>query len=275
MTAVLLASVVSMRIELGRHLFYDTRLSGNGTQSCATCHQQPRAFSDGRATAAGSTGERHTRNAMTLTNVRRNATFTWDDPRRRSLERQARVPLFGRKPLEMGANKRAMLATLRADERYLRLFRDAYPSQRKPITIANALHAIASFERALVSEQSPFDRAMRGEHEAMSPQAWRGLRLFTASGCGACHQGDQFAAQRFANNGVTAGRFRIPTLRNVAVTGPYMHDGSIASLEAVLDRYIAARKLSMTAEQRADLLAFLHALTDEEFLSSPRFANPW
>ncbi|HYI12435.1 MAG TPA: cytochrome c peroxidase [Thermoanaerobaculia bacterium] len=273
--SLIVASVLSARIELGRHLFYDTRLSGNGTQSCATCHQQPRAFSDGRPTAAGSTGERHTRNTMTLTNVGRNVTLTWDDARKRSLEKQARVPLFGRKPLEMGANRRAMLATLRSDARYGALFREAYPAQRKPVTVSNALHAVAMFERALVSEHSPFDRALRGEHEAMPPAAWRGLRVFTGAGCGGCHQGDGFAAQRFANNGVTAGRFRIPTLRNVAVTAPYMHDGSIGSLDAVVDRYVVARKLSMSAQERADLLAFLHALTDEDFLVNPRFGNPW
>ncbi|HEX8154043.1 MAG TPA: cytochrome c peroxidase, partial [Thermoanaerobaculia bacterium] len=110
--AVLVASVLSMRIELGRHLFYDARLSGNGTQSCASCHQQSRAFTDGRTTAVGSTGERHTKNSMTLTNVGRHATLTWDDPRKRSLERQAMVPLFGRKPLEMGAKPRAVVAVL-------------------------------------------------------------------------------------------------------------------------------------------------------------------
>jgi len=273
--ALVAASVLSARIELGRHLFYDTRLSGNGTQSCATCHQQPRAFTDGRATAIGSTGQRHTKNTMTLTNVGRNATLTWDDARKRSLERQARVPLFGRRPPEMAMSQRRMAAVLRSDERYAALFREAYPSRRNAITLPNALHALATFERSLVSDGSPFDRAMRGEHEALPAAAWRGLRAFTAAGCGECHQGDRFAAQRFATNGVTAGRFRIPTLRNIAVTAPYMHDGSIATLDAVLDRYIAARKLSLTADQRADLLAFLHALTDQDFLTAPRLRDPW
>ncbi|HEX8154710.1 MAG TPA: cytochrome c peroxidase, partial [Thermoanaerobaculia bacterium] len=145
----------------------------------------------------------------------------------------------------------------------------------RPITLSNALHAIAAFERSLTSNDSPFDRAMRGEHGAMSPQAWRGLRAFTQAGCGECHQGDTFDARRFATNAVTPGRFRIPTLRNIAATAPYMHDGSIASLAEVLERYIAARKLSMSAEERADLLAFLAALTDEDFLTASRFGNPW
>jgi cytochrome c peroxidase len=276
--------------ELGRYLFYDRRLSVNGTQSCATCHQQERAFTDGRARAIGSTGQEHTRNTQTLTNVAYNASFTWTNMRVRSLEEQALVPMFNRHPVELGirGNEQAVLQRLRGDDRYAQMFRRAFPGRRQPVTIANIARAIASFERTLISGRSPYDRFVYDvEMNALDTAAWRGMGLFFSSraGCTECHTGFNLSGpvryvgrtQRPAlvSNGVTVGRFRVPTLRNVELTEPYMHDGSISTLSQVIARYNEARRLQLTAGEQSDLIAFLRSLTDRDFTSDPALADPW
>jgi cytochrome c peroxidase len=277
--------------ELGRRLFYDRRLSGNGTQSCGTCHEQRRAFTDGRATAIGSTGQRHSRNTMTLTNVAYNATFTWSDASVRSLEQQARVPLFGTHPVEMGmgGNEREVMQRLRADAEYAPLFKAAFPASRRPMSLGNVIRAIAAFERTLISGRSPYDRLVfSNEEQALSAEAWRGMKLFfsTRVGCAECHGGLNFSgpmqhagaprpAPRQISNGVTEGLFRVPTLRNITLTGPYMHDGRFETLEAVVEAYNARRRLDLTSTERKELIAFLHSLTDTEFIADERFSDPW
>jgi cytochrome c peroxidase len=168
------------------------------------------------------------------------------------------------------------------------LFRAAFPGERKPVTIRNMARALAAFERALISGRSPYDRLVYGGDEnALSASAWRGMRLFFTkrAGCSECHQGFNFGAEsRYAGrskakpvlvrNGVTDGAFRVPTLRNVELTAPYMHDGSIATLDEVIERYAVARKLSLDATDRADLAEFLRSLTDREFVADSRFAAP-
>lgn len=273
------------KFALGRRLFYDRRLSANGTQSCGDCHQQNRAFSDGKTVAIGSTGQHHTRNAMTLTNAGYNASYTWDDTRVRSLEKQALVPMFNAHPIELGVlgHEREIVSRFRDDE-----FRAAFPGERKPVSIRNMAKALAAFERALVSGHSPYDRLVYGGDEnALSTSAWRGMRLFFSkrAGCSECHQGFNFSAEsRYAGhsktapvlvrNGVTEGAFRVPTLRNIELTAPYMHDGSIATLDEVIEKYAVARKLTLDASEREDLAEFLRSLTDLEFVSDPRFAAP-
>ncbi|HXH38290.1 MAG TPA: di-heme enzyme, partial [Thermoanaerobaculia bacterium] len=154
--------------------------------------------------------------------------------------------------------------------------------------IRNIAKALAAFERALISGRSPYDRLVYGgDDKALSPDAWRGMRLFFTgrAGCSVCHQGFNFSGEsRYAGhsqtkpvlvrNGVTDGAFRVPTLRNIELTAPYMHDGSIATLDEVIDRYVAARKLTLDASDRADLAAFLRSLTDRDFVNDPRFAAP-
>jgi cytochrome c peroxidase len=275
------------KFALGRRLFYDRRLSANGTQSCGDCHQQSHAFSDGKPVAVGSTGQRHTRNAMTLTNAGYNASYTWDSTRVRSLEAQARVPMFNAHPIELGVagHEQEIVARFRGNDA---LFRAAFPGQRKPVSIRNMARALAAFERALISGHSPYDRLVYGDDEnALSTSAWRGMRLFFTkrAGCSECHQGFNFASEsRYAGhsktnpvlvrNGLTGGAFRVPTLRNVELTAPYMHDGSIATLDEVIERYVVVRKLSLDARDRADLAEFLRSLTDREFVANPRFAAP-
>jgi cytochrome c peroxidase len=278
------------KFALGRRLFYDRRLSANGTQSCSDCHQQSHAFSDGRPTAIGSTGQTHSRNAMTLTNAGYNASYTWDSVRVRSLEQQAIVPMFNTHPIELGVDghQAEIVARFRDDPPVAAMFRAAFPGERRPISIRNIANALAAFERALISGNSPYDQLVYGDdRNALSPSAWRGMRLFFTSraGCSECHQGFNFSGEsRYAGhpntkpvlvrNGVTEGAFRVPTLRNIELTAPYMHDGSIATLEDVIARYVTARKLTLDASERADLAAFLRSLTDREFVADARFAAP-
>lgn len=175
--------ITEEKVQLGRRLFYDTRLSGNGTYSCASCHQQARAFTDGRAQALGSTGESHSRATMTLTNVAYNVLFGWND-RRRSLEAQIEVPMHNEHPVEMGfkGHEAQVLGRFTASAADVERFRGAFPGEQPPVTLENIVKAIASFERVLVSGNSAFDRYLyRDDRRGMSPSALRGVSLFFRS----------------------------------------------------------------------------------------------
>jgi len=269
-------------------LFYDQRLSGNGTQSCASCHRQELAFTDGRAAAVGSTGEAHTRNSMTLVNVRSAATLTWADPSMTSLERQALVPMFGEHPVELGARRAELPGVLRADPKYRALFGKAFPGVKDPFAIANVTSALAAFERTIVSARSPYDRNYYGgEQDAISDAAKRGeVVFFTESlgGCFRCHAGRNFTDGRFHNTALVEGqtmKFKTATLRNVELTAPYMHDGSVATLEEAVEHYARGgrgaelKALRLTRQNKADLVEFLKSLTDREVVRDPRWSNPW
>lgn len=298
------------KVELGRRLFYDVRLAANGTQTCASCHAQARAFTDGRATSVGSTGEVGRRNAQPLANVGYLASLTWANPSMRALEAQAHVPMFGVAPVELGVagDGGALLARLADEPLYPALFAEAFPDDPAPLSIANLTRAIASFERTIVSGRARVDTGELTDAER------RGQALFASArlGCNQCHGGFAFTVAtgddlRFFNTGLTAddpdrgvaaitgdpaqaGWFRPPSLRNVAVTAPYMHDGSVATLEEVVDLYAAGGRgagvsnprkselitgFAITADERADLVAFLGALTDAALLSDPALADPW
>lgn len=309
------------KLALGRRLFYDARLSGNATQACASCHQQARAFTDGRAHAVGSTGQSHPRSAMSLANAAFSASLTWADGGKRSLEEQMLVPMTNEHPIEMGqkGHEKEVLARLRAEPRYAELFPRAFPAEKDPMTLANVRKAIACFERTILSGSSPYDRLVwQDDKNALSESARRGMTLFFSERlhCSQCHAGFTFsgpvvwaggpaAPPTFQNNGLPEdssapdpglwkvshrqadrGRFRAPTLRNVGVTGPYMHDGRFATLDVVLDHYARGGTPSphrsrlvtgfaITEQEKLDLIAFLESLTDEDFLKDTRFSDPW
>jgi cytochrome c peroxidase len=277
------------RAELGRRLFYDARMSGNGTQSCASCHRQELAFTDGRAVAVGSSGEAHPRNSMTLVNVGSAATLTWADPTMRSLERQALVPMFGAHPVELGVRRAEFLKTLRTDAVYRSMFSRAFPGVKDPFTIANVASAIATFERTIVSQRSPYDRYyMDGEQDAISDAAKRGEVVFFTEGLGGCfrcHSGRNFSDGKYHNTALLEGqtaKFRTPTLRNVELTGPYMHDGSVATLADAVEHYARGgrgggeiKPLQLTRQNKADVVEFLKSLTDREVTRDPRWSDPW
>ena len=327
------------KVELGRHLFYDPRLSANGTQSCASCHRQELAFTDGLAHAVGSTGEVNRRSSMSLANAGYSSAQTWANPTLRTLEMQALVPLLGDNPVELGNAGRdlELLARLGAEPRYAALFAAAFPDEPTPLTLQNLARGLASFQRRLITGDSPYDRFASGaDPEALSAAAKRGSQLFFGERfeCRHCHgsfaltnsvtwQGKSTDELSYQNNALynldgqgayplrdrgllevtgkagDMGKFRPPTLRNIAVTAPYMHDGSIATLREVLvDHYRRGGRLvdggddagdgarsplkssfvggfSISDAEIEDLLAFLGALTDQGFLTDPALADPW
>jgi cytochrome c peroxidase len=297
------------KVALGRRLFFEPRLGVTGRYSCASCHDPARAFSDGRPVALGATGAKLTHNAMALVNVAYNLSFGWTTPQLRSLEAQMRVPLFNTHPVELGVLGRegALCAQLAADPQYAAAFAAAFPGEAgtaggAAVSLDHIVKAIAAFERTLISGGSPFDRyVFGGEHTALSAQAKRGMALFFSArvGCASCHSGFNFAGNwrdahgatgkaSFASNGTSEQPVRVPTLRNVALSAPYMHDGRFATLSEVLGHYarVAARTAAaaapardprlphapLSAPEQAALIAFLNSLTDPSFIA--RFADP-
>jgi cytochrome c peroxidase len=327
------------KAELGRHLFHDPRLSADASMSCASCHEPSRAFTDGRSRSAGVTGEVGSHSAMSLANVAYLPVLNWSNPLLTSLEVQSLIPLFGEHPVEMGMGGREaeLFDRLRSDPTYRRLFARAFPDEARQgahalFSLSTLTRALASFQRTLLSFDSPYDRyRYGGEPDAISPAARRGEALFFGEKleCYHCHGGfnftdnlkharTPFAEVGFHNTGLynvdgrgsypseapgiveatgeprDAGRFRTPTLRNVAVTAPYMHDGSIATLSDVLREHYARAGRSahlgqgvnplrselvagfeITDDEVADVVAFLESLTDQRFLNDPRFSDPW
>ena len=185
------------KVELGRHLFYDTRLSVNGKQSCASCHEQNKAFTDGKARAIGTTDEQHPRSAMSIVNIAYTPVLTWANPNMKRLERQALVPMFGEHPVELGLSGKEteVLAKLKAEPRYQKLFPEVFSGEVDPFTIANVANAMAAFERILISGDSPYDRYLNGEKTAISASAKRGENLFFSERleCFHCHGGFNFS----------------------------------------------------------------------------------
>lgn len=300
--------MTTAKVELGRYLFYDTRMSVNGKKSCGTCHQQNLAFTDGRAVAVGTTGENHPRSAMSLVNIAYAGALTWSNPELNKLEDQALIPMYGDHPVELGLRKGdGFVAMLRADAKYATLFSRAFPTDSDRFTVSNVTKAIACFERTIISARSPYDRYHYDRDDtAVSESAKRGEILFFNQhlSCFRCHGGFNFSDStvternfgrpiEFHNTGVTetrtgTGKFKTPTLRNIALTAPYMHDGSIPTLDAVLDHYSAGGRahdnpnkdpliagFTLSSQDRADLIAFLQTLTDEDLIHDNRFANPW
>jgi cytochrome c peroxidase len=281
------------RAELGRLLFFDPLLSRDATLSCAHCHRPEHAFSDGRATPLGRDGAPLARNAPTLYNAAFKERLFWDR-RAASLEQQVLGPLLS--PDEMGADPADLVARLEALPEYRRRFAAAFLGEEVPVSLANVARALAAFERTLVSTDSRYDRFARGDRTALSPAERRGLTIFRSlnTRCFECHRLPTFEAPLAMGIGVPSddpgiggahgrpgqtGLFAVPTLRNVARTAPYMHDGSMATLEEVVDFYRKGggralgvdgdrihehvRAFEIRDDEAADLVAFLHALSDE------------
>lgn len=255
--------MTAAKVELGRYLFYDERMSRTGTQSCASCHIQKLAFTDGKPRGAGSTGELHPRGSMSLVNVAYAPVFTWIDQGLPSLEEQARVPMFGEHPVELGMDPAGekFLMVVRADPKYRELFGN------DPITIETVIKALACFERSIVSARSQYDRYhFDRDDSAISAAAKHGEVLFFSTGfsCFRCHGGPNFTGKPDDEGG-----FKAPTLRNIAVTAPYMHDGAVKTLEEAVTHHG-----SIKIEERNDIIEFLRTLTDEAVLHDERFSRP-
>ena len=273
----------SARAALGKRLFEDRRLSRDSTVACSDCHRADLAFTDGVARAKGVGGQVGPRNSPTLVNRALGQTQFWDG-RSRTLEDQAPGPITS--AAEMGLDAKEAVARVAADPGYRRSFRQAFGGAP---TMERMAQAIGAYERTIYSVDAPFDRFMAGEQAALSAPAQRGLKLFGGKArCGECHAGANFTDEQFhalglqgdAGRGTVTkdpkdqGRFKTPTLREVARTAPYMHDGSIATLLEVIDYYDRGgaehpnldpkmTKLSLTREEKEDLVAFLHSLSGQ------------
>lgn len=287
------------KVALGKLLFFDPVLSEDNAQSCATCHHPDLGFSDGLAQPAGMDGTGLARNAPTLWNVVYAGNLFWDG-RLDSLEAQAEFPLTH--PNEMGVTDTATLvAELAAIPQYTELFAGAFADG---LTFANVERALAAFQRSLISNDSPFDQYAAGDFDALTAQQRRGLALFRsgATRCFECHGAPTFASDTFRVIGVPSddpgraavvddglsGAFKVPTLRNIALTAPYMHNGSMETLAEVVDFYadgggrahghddidVFVQGFALSAQERADLVAFMLALTDESGLPTIPTAVP-
>lgn len=273
------------KVALGARLFSDTRLSATGKHSCESCHAPGRAFTDGLPRSRGVAGETLPLNAPTLLNVAYNPSHGWNDPAVRTLEQQMAGPLFNEHPRELGLKGREaeVERKLAADAGMAAGFAAAFPGEDEPVTLGNVVRAIAAYQRTLISGDSPFDRyVFGGDSAALSAEQKRGLELFAGrAGCMACHGGINFAGPwvdretpdaepAFADVG-TGAKVRVPTLRNVALTGPYLHDGRAETLDDVLARYEELARTStdprlarpqLTTGERNSLREFLDSLTD-------------
>ena len=291
-------ALTKSRVALGKMLFYDPVLSADSTRSCASCHAPQLAFADSTAVSLGIGGRAGTRNAPTLANVAYQQKLLREGgiP---TLEMQILVPI--QEHDEFDFNIVLVAGRLQRMPAYVEQAQKAYGREPDAFVITRA---IAAFERTLLSGNSPFDQwFLQGRSAAVGESEKRGYGLFQSErlGCGKCHEGFLLTNQGFTNNGLyevypDSGRirltglesdravFKIPSLRNVALTAPYMHDGSLSSLGAVIDHYQSGGKVhsnkspllkpfALTTEERADVLAFLRSLTDEDFITNPAFRN--
>ena len=293
-------------VALGKKLFFDNMLSGNETQSCATCHNPTKAFTNNQQFSEGIDGRFGTRNSMPLFNLAWNfdELFTWDG-KEFSLEKQALEPVSN--PLEMHADWEIVVKKLQNHAEYPVLFQQAFGSSTIDATLVTK--AIAQFERTLISSNSKFDQYLLGE-KTLSPEEQRGFSIFmdeTKGDCFHCHGSNNnplWTDQKFHNNGLDIefkdlglgaitgdpadnGKFKSPSIRNLAFTAPYMHDGRFATLEEVIDHYseglkpsttvdplmkkVAQGGVRLTPNEKTDLKAFLLSLSDSSFVNNPTF----
>jgi len=305
--------------------------------SCASCHIQALAFTDGKPRSIGSTGELHPRGSMSLVNIAYASRLTWANPLLDRLEDQALTPLLGDDPVEMGLGGQVedFSALLRSDSRYKKLTKEAFPTDRDPHSLLNGVRAISAFVRTIVSFESPYDHYINGDENALSGAALRGMELFFSEKleCFHCHGGFNFTDSTthanttieqvgYHNTGLynldgsgaypqdntglydmtgerrDMGRFKAPSLRNIAVTAPYMHDGSVATLSEAIRHYERGgrlidkgdhagdgrlspyksefvREFELTIDEHQDLEEFLSSLTDAHVLTDERFSNPF
>ena len=302
-------------VYLVRLLFYEKKLSVNNKLSCESCHQQKRAFTDGRRFSTGADNSLTFRNSMSLANLLWVRNFFWDG-RSAGLEEQVIFPMTD--VHEMGQSLGISASKLSKTGMYPPLFKKAFGSS--VITGKQIVKALAQFERTLISGDSNYDRYLSGNYTPTAGEM-RGMILFEngpdpekmirGANCGHCHGGPKTYKELFHNNGLDRiaadsgrekftgqlsdrGRFRVPTLRNISLTAPYMHDGRFSTLEQVLDHYsdhiensetlssflkdisnqAGSKTLGLTREEKTDIIAFLGMLTDSTFINNPEFSNP-
>lgn len=297
-------------VALGRKLFYDKKLSANGTLSCASCHKQEIGFTDSDKFSIGIHGQLGNRNSMPLINLAYNPyqRFFWDG-RAQTLEQQVLEPV--RNPIEMGNNWQAVTNYLKSNSQYVDMFEAAFGTRK--IDSTRTSYALSQFLRTLISFNSKFDKYVRGEIN-LSASELSGYNLIqsqTKADCFHCHNAEDklFTGMQLLNNGLDfesgwtdlgyynvtgkasdKAKFKTPTLRNIMLTGPYMHDGRFLTVKDVIEQHYffggnmsstidpnmeyVGEGLDLSATDIADIIAFLHTLTDQEFISNAKFSNP-
>jgi cytochrome c peroxidase len=325
------------KAELGRYFFYDRRMSSNQTKSCASCHDPSFSFTDGYRRSIGALGDLHQRNAPPLINLVYNKYLTAADSTLHFPEQQVNNPMFHEHPVELGwkGNERKIIERLRKDGLYEKKMKKLFPNNPDPFTIEHIQYCIASFVKTILSFNSPYDKYSASNRSyPLSESQKKGMTLFFSEklACKNCHGGINFSTPLMKNdsgetihyfntglynlegkglyplddqglfeqtkNPADMGRFRVPTLRNLAFTSPYFHDGSSATLEEVIDMYENGgrntktgphtgdgsknpfkspliRGFRINSEERKDLISFLMSLTDSSICNNPKYANPF
>ncbi len=324
------------KAELGRHLFYDRRLSVNNTKACASCHAQEFSFTDNYNRSIGAFGDLHQRNARPLINIILNKYLTAADPSLHFPEKQINNPMFNEHPVELGikGNEHTILGRIRSDKYYQQQFKKVFPGEQDPVSIKNIQYAIATFVKTILSFNSPYDNyRYKKDSTAMNQQAINGMKLFFSDklNCSSCHGGSDFNTPVLKDakggidfyfntglynvdgkgsypgydqglikvTGISAdmGKYKVSTLRNLAFTAPYFHDGSATMLDDVITVYEnggrnmqAGEKgdgrnnpykhplvtgFKLNSQERRDLVNFLLSLSDSSVLKNPAYANPF
>jgi cytochrome c peroxidase len=274
------------KVELGKMLYFDPRLSASHTISCASCHSIGLGGADAQPTSIGHRWQHGDRNAPTVFNAVFNKAQFWDG-RAKDLEQQAGGPIVN--PVEMASPAPEVVALLHGIPGYREAFAAAFPGERDPVTLANVQKSIAVFEATLITPDAPFDRFLRGDAQALSPAQQQGLALFMSNGCSACHNGINVGGGSYAPFGVVErpggdllpptdkGRFmvtrtpsdeyvfKVPSLRNIALTAPYFHTGQVWDLrQAVAVMGASQLGVHLTDEEADKITAFLDALTGRQ-----------
>ncbi len=272
---------VKYKIELGRYLFYDTRMSYNQTKSCSSCHDPNFAFSDGYRKSAGADGYTVKRNAPSLLNIKYKTSFTWGDSSIKKLSQQIVLPMFHQNPNELGwtNNEAQIIARVKSVLMYKTLFGKAFPKDHDPFITNNFISAICSFEEQLVSFNSSYDSYLKGNKKLLNAKAIEGMNLFNSTklGCSNCHHlFEQYNKVQYFNTGLynvdsfgsyptsdqglfeitknvnDKGKFRVPSLRNCMKTAPYTHDGSVETIEQMISIYQRGGRLVINGENAGD-----------------------
>jgi cytochrome c peroxidase len=307
--------ITAEKVNLGRYLFYDTRLSINNTKSCASCHSPVFSFTDSYRRSIGALGDLTRHNSPPLINLVYNYFLTFADSSLHFPEQQINNPMFNQHPVELGWNNNEpeLLKRIKADTMYRRLFNNAYPLKSEPITVSTIQTAISSFVKTIISFNSPWDKYRKSSNkEAVSASALRGARLFQSEelSCYKCHGGVNFnipsagvapyfntgfftdttvnkGLAEFTHQKIDIGKYRIPTLRNLAFTAPYLHDGSAETLEAVImtyekggnsgaiNKHPLIKGFKLNSQQRQDIISFLLSLSDTSVTNNPQYSNPF
>jgi cytochrome c peroxidase len=325
------------KASLGRYFFYDRRISLNQTKSCSSCHDQKFSFTDGYRRSIGALGDNHQHNAVALINIVFNKYLTLADSSLHFPEQQVNNPMFHDQPVELGwkGNEAVILTRLKKDSFYSLQMKSIYPSEKDPFSVKNIQSCLASFVKTILSFDSPYDRYKHGHNPAaLSTAEKNGMNLFFSAklGCGNCHGGINFSRPvisdgfgktgyyqntglynideagaypaydqgliQITKNPVDMGKYRIPTLRNLAFTAPYFHDGTAANLEEVLAVYENGGRnnltglyagdgrknpfknplingFRLTSQEKKDLISFLLSLSDSSVCTNPLYANPF